>query len=203
MWAIFGILVLGASLAGNIMSDVEQAKYQVVETQENIEIRDYEPMIVAETEISGDRKEAVNEGFQMIADYIFGNNQSVQKVEMTAPVIQQASEKIAMTTPVTQQGDRNSWKIRFVMPSNYTMQTLPKPNKSEVEIIEIPSKRFAAIRFSGMAGEESLRQHTNELKDFLNAKKLKTFSEPTYAFFNPPWTLPFMRRNEVMIEIVN
>ena len=91
--------------------------------------------------------------------------------------------------------------VRFIMPSKYTMETLPKPNNPAVELKEIPAKRFAAIRFSGMAGEDSLKRHAKELEDFLSAKTLRPLSPPTYAFYNPPWTLPFLRRNEVLVEI--
>ena len=96
----------------------------------------------------------------------------------------------------------DSWKVRFVMPASYTMDTLPKPNNDAVKLEKIPGKRFAVIRFSGMAGEDSLKEHTDELQTFVNTKELNAISEPTYAFFNPPWTLPFLRRNEVMVEIV-
>ena len=127
IWILVGVVVLAAVAAillGPIMSNVEQAKYDVVETHGTIEIRDYAPMIVAEVNVSGDRETAISDGFRKIADYIFGNNISSQKVAMTAPVIQQPSEKIAMTAPVTQQGGEGVWLVRFVMPSSYTMQTL-------------------------------------------------------------------------------
>ncbi|MBI1301900.1 MAG: heme-binding protein [Alphaproteobacteria bacterium] len=200
-WIIGGVAVIAAAAWGPIVSNVEQAKYEVVESQGDIQIRDYAPMIVAEAEVSGERKEAINQGFRIIADYIFGNNSPKQNVAMTAPVIQQPAEKIAMTAPVTQEGAGNSWKVRFVMPASYTMDTLPKPNNDAVKLENIPGKRFAVIRFSGMAGEESLKKYTDELNAFIKAKKLAPQSQATYAFFNPPWTLPFLRRNEVMIEI--
>jgi hypothetical protein len=200
-WTIVGITILGSALWGPIVSNVEQAKYSVVEKNNNIEIRDYVPMIVAETEVSGAREKAISEGFRIIADYIFGNNSTAQKVSMTAPVTQQGSEKIAMTAPVTQQSDGDTWHVHFVMPASYTMDTLPKPNNSAVKLKDIGGKRFAVIRFSGMAGEDSLKRHTEELSEFITAKELKSLSAPTYAFFNPPWTLPFSRRNEVMVEI--
>jgi hypothetical protein len=204
VWWIVGIgavLLLGAALWGPIVSNVEHPKYTLVERSGNIEIRDYAPMIVAETEVTGDRREAIGKGFRLIADYIFGNNTASKKVEMTAPVTQQGSEKIAMTAPVTQQGDGKSWRVRFIMPSKYTLETLPKPNNAAVELKEVPGKRFAVIRFSGMGGKESLDRHTKELEEFLSAKNLTPLSPPTYAFYNPPWTLPFLRRNEVLVEI--
>ena len=203
LWVIAGVAVLGAVLWGPIVSNVEQAKYTVSEQDGSIEIRDYAPMIVAEVEVSGERDKAINQGFRMIADYIFGNNTSSQKVAMTAPVIQQQSEKIAMTAPVTQQGEGNGWKVRFVMPANQTMATLPKPNNEAVKLVNISSKRFAVISFSGMAGDESLKRHTEKLNAYIQAKKLTASSAPTYAFYNPPWTIPFLRRNEVMVELAN
>ena len=127
MWWIVGIvavLLLGAALWGPIVSNVEQPKYQVVESSNNIEIRDYAPMIVAEVYMPGERRDAIGKGFRIIADYIFGNNTTAQKLPMTAPVTQQDSEKIAMTAPVTQQGDGNTWRVRFIMPSSYTMEAL-------------------------------------------------------------------------------
>ncbi len=201
VWAIAGVVIIGAAAWGPLMSNVEQAKYTVVESQGNIQIRDYAPMIVAETVVSGKRKEAINQGFRIIADYIFGNNAPKQDVAMTAPVIQQPVEKIPMTAPVTQEGAGNSWKVRFVMPASYTMDTLPTPNNDAVKLEIVPGKRFAVIRFSGMAGEESLREHTDRLSAFIKNQKRESLSPPTYAFFNPPWTLPFLRRNEVMVEI--
>jgi hypothetical protein len=201
IWLFAGIVVLAALLTGPIMSNVEQAKYDVIETHGAIELRDYAPMIVAEVSVPGDRGKAIGDGFRLIADYIFGNNISSQKVSMTAPVIQQPSEKIAMTAPVTQQGGEGLWDVQFVMPSDYTMQTLPKPNNPDVILKEIVGKRFAVIRFSGLARANSLAAHTKELEAFILENNLQTVSEPTYAFFNPPWTLPFLRRNEVMIEI--
>jgi len=204
VWWIVGIvalLLIGAVLWGPIVSNVEHPKYTLVERSGAIEIRDYAPMIVAETEVTGERREAISKGFRRIADFIFGNNSASKKVPMTAPVTQQSSEKIAMTAPVTQQGDGNTWCVRFIMPSKYTMETLPKPNNPAVVLKEIPGKRFAAIRFSGMGGKDSLAHHTKELEEFIGAKKLTPLSPPTYAFYNPPWTLPFLRRNEVLVEI--
>jgi effector-binding domain-containing protein len=204
VWWIVGIVAvvfLGAALWGPIVSNVEHPKYKVSERSGNIEIRDYAPMIVAEAEVKGERREAISKGFRIIADYIFGNNTAAQKVPMTAPVTQQGSEKIAMTAPVTQEGGGDTWRARFIMPSKYTMETLPKPNNPAIELKKIPGKRFAVIRFSGTAGEENLKRYNKELDDFLSAKRLTPLSPPTYAFYNPPWTLPFLRRNEVMVEI--
>ena len=200
-WIIVGLVAIAAVAWGPMVSNVEQAKYTVVESQGDIQIRDYAPMIVAEAEVSGPRKEAISKGFRIIADYIFGNNAPKENVAMTAPVIQQPAEKIAMTAPVIQEGTGNRWKVRFVMPASYTMETLPKPNNDAVTLKNVEEKRFAVIRFSGTASESNLKKHTDALNAFLKEKKLSAVSGATYAFFNPPWTLPFLRRNEVMAEI--
>lgn len=203
MWwiAAAGVLVLAGALYGPIVSRVEQPKYQVVKKDGNIEIRDYPSMIVAKVDVTGQRDPALREGFREIANYIFGNNLSSRKVAMTAPVTQQASEKIAMTAPVSQQGNGKNWQVRFIMPAKYTMQTLPRPNNPSVKLEEIAAERFAVIRFSGLAGRASLDGHTKELEAYLRTNNLKALGVPTYAFYNPPWTLPFLRRNEIMIEV--
>jgi SOUL heme-binding protein len=198
------VIALGAASWGPIVSNVEQPKYAVVEREDNdrnVEIRDYAPMIVAETAVVGKQRAAISGGFRIIAAYIFGDNVVSQNTAMTAPPVEPTSEKIAMTAPVTQQGDGATWKVRFVMPANYSMDTLPRPKNAAVKLKQISAKRFAVIRFSGMAGEDSLRRHTNELETFMKTKDLKLSSVPIYAFYNPPWTLPFLRRNEIMIEI--
>jgi DNA gyrase inhibitor GyrI len=199
---IASLVLLGATLGGPLASQVEQAHYTVVEAYGAIEIRDYPPMRVAEVEVSGERTVAIRQGFRILADYIFGNNIPAQKVSMTTPVTQHAKrEKIAMTAPVTQTSDGKSWVVRFVMPASYTLQTLPKPSNNAVRLKELPKSRFVVVRFSGLAGAQSLKKHTAELESFISAHTLKAKSAPIYAFFNPPWTLPFLRRNEVMIEI--
>jgi hypothetical protein len=204
MWGLVAgvaAAVLGAALSRSILNTVEQPKYRVLEKHGDIQLREYAPMIVAEAQVSGERNSALGEGFRIIADYIFGNNSAAQKVAMTAPVTQQEGQKIAMTAPVTQQGDGNTWQVRFVMPAGYTTETLPKPKNSAVVLKEIGSKRFAAIRFSGWTDENRLKRRTEELSEFVSANKLKALSAPTFAFYDPPWTPPFLRRNEVIVEI--
>lgn len=138
------------------MSLVEQPSYTVIRSLGDVEVRDYPPMIVAEVEVSGERKRAINAGFRMIADYIFGNNSPSKKIPMTAPVTQQAGENIAMTAPVSQQSAGGAWRVRFVMPSGYTLETLPTPNNAAVKLVVVPAERFAVIRFSGLAGDEAV-----------------------------------------------
>jgi len=187
MIAMAVAVLIGAASWGPAVSDVEQAGYTTVEAAGSIEIRDYAPLIVAQVEVAGERRDAIRAGFRLLADYIFGDNH--------------AGSEIAMTAPVTQQADENIWKVRFVMPANHTMQTLPEPDNSAVSLMETESGRFAVIRFPGFAGKRSLERRLAELRDFMRERQLAPISEPVYAFFNPPWTLPFLRRNEIMIEI--
>jgi len=200
--ALLAVLAFLASLVwGLVANDVETPSYKVVASEGQIEIRQYGAMIVAEANVEGERGNAIGNGFRVIADYIFGNNLASKNVAMTAPVTQQSNETIAMTAPVTQQSDGASWKVRFVMPSEYTLVTLPQPKNPEVQLIEVPSSRFVAIQFSGFGNQKSLDEHTEQLLGYLEREGLRPLGQPTYAFYNAPWTLPFMRRNEVMIEI--
>jgi effector-binding domain-containing protein len=195
------ILIVGGLLAGPVMNNVEKPDYKVIQTEQNIEIRQYEPMIIAEVEVDGKREDAIREGFRLIADYIFGNNTVQRDISMTAPVQQQESQKIAMTAPVQQQSTGRSWQISFVMPSKYSMETLPEPKNDRVRLKEIMTKKFVVIKFSGTNSNENVTEHENQLMNYIEANQIKIIDSPKYAFYNAPWTLPFMRRNEVMIEI--
>lgn len=198
---ILGIVLVGVIAAGPIMSNVETPKYSVTQTVGDIEIRQYQPMVIAEVTMSGEREEAIGGGFRLLADYIFGNNLVDQNIAMTAPVQQQKSTKIAMTAPVQQQSSGNQWQVSFVMPSEYTLEKLPKPVNDRVVLKAIPAKTFVAIRFSGNNSDENVEKHQKQLMDYIQTHQLSTVGAPKYAFYNPPWTLPPMRRNEVMIEL--
>jgi len=200
-WCVPFVVLVAASLVGTIMSQVEQPNYKVLESQGGIEIREYAPMIVAEVEVRGERMKALNQGFRLIADYIFGNNLSSKKVAMTAPVTQEAGEKIAMTAPVTQDGGGDTWKVRFVMPQQYTLETLPRPKNQDVRLMATPAKRVVVIRFSGFNTDKNINTHRQRLLNYIADHHLSVVGQPKTAFYNPPWTLPFLRRNEIMIEL--
>ncbi|WP_435950657.1 SOUL family heme-binding protein [Psychrobacter sp. DM8] len=198
-------------LSGAAMA-VEEPDYTVLSQDDDFELRRYAPQLVAQTWVTGDQKDAGNKGFKVLADYIFGNNTAPSgessKISMTAPVKMQspqagASQKIAMTAPVTMQKNQQTdgkWRVRFVMPSQYTMQTLPKPNNSAVSIIEVPAQTYGVIKFSGLTGETKVARKTEELNTWMQNQNLTLTSQPEMARYNPPWTLPFMRRNEIMIR---
>ncbi len=206
-----GVYVLVGSLLTlpGVAMATEEPEYTILNQVDNFELRRYDPQIVAQTWVTGDQKAASNKGFKILADYIFGNNTAPSgessKISMTSPVKMQPqradsdqSQKIAMTSPVAMQEQDGKWRVRFVMPSKYTMQTLPKPNNSEVSIIEIPAKTYGVIKFSGLTGEEKVATKTAQLKEWM--QNLNIVGTPEMARYNPPWTLPFMRRNEIMIE---
>jgi hypothetical protein len=199
----FLAVLVGISAAAPVRadSDVEHARYSVLASAGDIEIRDYAPQIVAETTVAGERGAAINEGFRRLAGYIFGDNASRRKVEMTAPVVQEKSEKIPMTAPVSQIREGAAWKVRFTMPAEYSMETLPRPNNAAVKLARLPGKRMAAIRFSGVAGDGDLEENRAKLLDYVKSQGLLPKGEADYAFYDPPWTLPWSRRNEVMVEI--
>jgi hypothetical protein len=190
----------------SLMSQTEEPKYCVLQSYDDIEIRQYEPKIVAETVIQTERDRANKAAFSILAAYIFGENTSVTKIAMTAPVTQsQPSEKIAMTAPVIQQeageNDRATWAVQFVMPSEYTLATLPKPKDSRITIKEVPSNKVAAIRFSGLAEDEQLQENEAKLSAFLARQGIETKGKAIYAFYDSPFILPAFRRNEVMLEL--
>jgi DNA gyrase inhibitor GyrI len=198
------LLVGGCSIVG---THTPEPSWRSVRQDGDIEIRDYDPMIVAEVTTTGERYEAINAGFRILAGYIFGGNTAQTKIAMTAPVTQRAGddkgEKIAMTAPVTQEAseNQNEWKVRFVMPPEYTLASLPVPNDTRIKFLEIPAYRTAVIRFSGFNTDSNLSDHQKILMDWLAKNNIAPMGPPTYAFYNPPWTLPFFKRNEVMVAI--
>ena len=186
----------------------EEPSYTVIKKSASFELRTYAPKIIAETTVSGDLDDASSAGFKLIADYIFGNNTAPaggnEKISMTAPVTMEAtsnsqSKKISMTAPVTMEQADGKWRMHFVMPSEYTMNTLPKPNNSAVTLREIPKSNYAVNRFSWLAGEEKVAQKTKELLAWMKSNNITPTGKPELARYDPPRTLPFLRRNEIMI----
>lgn len=198
------ILFISTFFSGVVMA-IEEPKYQVLEKDEHVELREYAPMIIAEVVVDGDLDEAGSQGFRLIAAYIFGDNTSRkggnEKIKMTVPVtVEPKSEKISMTAPVTMAQSAGRWRMHFVMPSQYTMGTLPIPNNPKVKLREIPSRKYAVIRFSGFTGESKVAKKEAALLKWLQSKNLTPKGKCSLARYNRPWTLPFLRRNEVMVE---
>lgn len=179
---------------------VEEPAYQVVVAEGAFELRDYPALVAAEVTVGGTRDQASSAGFRLLAGYIFGGNTRRQNIAMTAPVVQAptAGEAIAMTAPVSRTVAPGGWSVRFVMPSTYSLASLPVPNNARVRLTKLPPSRLAVVRFSGMAHEVDVERKTAELDAFIAAHHLVADGPAALARYNPPWTPWFMRRNEVM-----
>ena len=196
-------------LMGGAMAN-EEPRYEVIKKDNDFEVRRYQPMIIAEVLVIGTLSEASNKGFRQIADFIFGNNEDPikkqsEKIAMTAPVTMEAdtSSKIAMTAPVTMESSGGAWKMAFVMPSKFTIDTLPKPKNANVTIKQMPAQQLAVVTFSGWVDEEKLTAQTTRLNEWMAKNGLKSSGSVQLSRYNPPWTLPFWRRNEVWVKLDN
>ncbi len=179
----------------------ETPKYSVTRKHNEIEIRRYPAIIQAEVVVEGKHyQSAIEKGFDVLAGYIFGNNISRQKIEMTTPVQAAQSEKIAMTTPVTVTGD-SSYTVAFIMPSAYTLETLPQPRDDRVHFRLLPGRTLAAIRFSGFFRQEVIEKNKQRLGHWLQEQGIETEGDFIVAGYNPPWVPGFLARNEVLIQI--
>ncbi len=194
--------LLAATLFGADAMAVEEPAFKTVLHDGAFEVRDYPALVVAEVTVSGDQKQAAYKGFRLLAGYIFGGNTRRQSIAMTAPVAQTpANETIAMTAPVIQTGGADEWVVRFTMPSAYAMDTLPQPNDPKVHLRLVPPTRLAVLQFSGVANKDNVAAKTAELETLAVAHHLRAIGPVSLAQYNPPWTLWFMRRNEVMIPV--
>ena len=192
------------SIAG-IRVGTEEPHYLSTRLIDGVDIRTYGPRLAAETTVTADEDRARNIGFRRLAKYIFGANHRDQQISMTAPVARQADRKgddIAMTAPVAQSRTSDDrWTIRFFMPSKWTMETLPTPNDDDVALVTVPGETVAVLRFSGDRGPTAVASRTDELLDTLRTAGIEPAGEPVAWFYDPPWTLPFCRRNEIAIAV--
>ena len=181
---------------------IEKAKYQVIEKEGKFEIRQYQPQIVAETVVDADFDEAGNMAFRRLFNYISGENRKKESIAMTAPVNQKSSsEKIAMTAPVNQQQSEGNYIVSFLMPSKYTMETLPEPLDSSVRLRQIPARKVSVIRYSGSWSRKKYEAKKALLEEFIKNKGLKITGQDIFARYDPPFQIPFLRRNEVLFEV--
>jgi effector-binding domain-containing protein len=180
----------------------EEAKYATMERDDNFELRQYKPQVVAETIVKGDFAEAGNLAFDRLFQYINGANRSRQSIAMTAPVAQEArSENITMTAPVGQEKTPGGWSVSFMMPADYKLETLPEPNDSAVKLRAVPGRLMASVRYSGRWTAKLYDLHAAQLREWIKEKKLKIVGEEVWARYNPPFTLWFLRRNEILIPV--
>jgi hypothetical protein len=216
---IVGIVLVGWLLYTWLPVDnIEEPKYTLISQKNGYEIREYGDYILAETTISGaeNRHEASRKGFSIIAGYIFGDNIKKDKISMTVPVNteESTSEKIAMTAPVNtekiemtmpvntkEEADSAIYNVSFVMPSKYTLETLPEPNDKRVKLREVPAHKVAVRRFSWTTSESAFKKNEAELLKALSRDGVETVGAVNVARYNTPLTIPFMLRNEVHIEV--
>ena len=186
---------------------IEEPTYTVVQKTDVFEVRKYEPYLVAEVLVPGPASEAGSQGFSLLGGYIFGKNKGERKLEMTAPVTQTPVEppvpvKLEMTAPVTQAAASGGFLVQFVMPKGYTLATLPEPLDARVKLREVPGKSVAVIRFSGSWSQNLYNEQLELLKAALSKANILTQGEPVSSRYNSPFSLPFMRRNEIWLNLV-
>lgn len=185
---------------------IEEPTYTLLERKQGYEIREYQPYIVAETTVTGGYRESLNQGFRLIADYIFGNNTTKQSISMTTPVLEAVaavqSEKIAMTVPVIETATSNETRtVSFVLPATYTMETLPIPNNDAVRLLEVPAQTVAVLRFSWYATPERVAAKKETLRTLLERDGVVTIGSYRSALYNPPLSMPLTLRNEIIVPI--
>ncbi|MDY7541315.1 MULTISPECIES: heme-binding protein [unclassified Cryobacterium] len=190
----------------------EQQPYAVVGDYDGFELRSYPEHLVAEVTTTGPFEDAGNRAFRYLFAYISGENSVRQKVAMTAPVVQaEASTKIAMTAPVVQEalggkpGDRDGkgmFRVAFVLPAGLTIDTAPQPTSQEVQLRSVPGSLTAAVRYRGRWDEAGYARHLDLLRGAIAASGFTARGEPRFARFDPPFMPSFLRRNEVMLDIV-
>lgn len=199
---VSGVLLTGCTVFG-IREGTAEPRFTVLAAPNGLEIRSYGPRIAAETAVAADEEQARYDGFRRLAGYIFGANRAKAKIDMTVPVVQQKGETIAMTAPVGQtRGENGQWMIRFFMPADSTLATLPTPDDPAVVLRQVPEETIAVLRFSGFWGAEAIAARQAELLQRLEATAWKPTGTPLTWLYDPPWSIPFLRRNEVAVPVV-
>ncbi len=201
--SLLSSVALSACSVVGIRSGTEEARYTVLQAQGPLEIRQYGPRLAAETEVAGSEFAARGDGFRRVARYIFGANSGKGSIAMTAPVAQSGgTHQIAMTAPVGQdQPSPGVWRIRFFMPAEYTEATLPRPDDPAVKIVTVPGQTYGVYRYTGSTAPEATAAADRELLQRLQGSGWAPTGEPVAWFYDPPWTLPFLRRNEAAVPV--
>ena len=197
---VAALLVAAFCLGG--CATVPEPAHKVLSRNAGYEVREYAGYLVAETTVSGPWKGALNEGFRRLFSYISGNNESRTKVAMTAPVLSVDREKIPMTAPVLQErGAGGEQVVSFIAPASYTMETIPVPRDPRIRIRHVPAFTAAVLRYGGWTDPEKIARKTGELRSMLERDGRTPVPPFLSAQYNPPWTIPPFRRNEIIVGI--
>lgn len=203
--AVAAALLTSACSTVGVRSGTEEPAFTEVARVGAVEIRTYGERIAAQTVVTGSSEAARNRGFQRLAGYIFGGNTARTSIAMTAPVAQAGdgrSQSIAMTAPVAQGAvGQDRWTIQFFMPSEYTMASLPVPRDPAVVLAVVPAETYAVLRFSGLGSARAVAEKEAELDAALTGSGWAAAGDPVVWFYDPPWTLPPLRRNEVAVRV--
>jgi DNA gyrase inhibitor GyrI len=195
------VLVIAAFFLGGCAT-VPEPSHKVLSRNDGYEVREYSGYLVAETTVSGPWKESLNEGFRRLFSYISGNNEGRAKVAMTAPVLSGEPEKIAMTAPVLQEtGTGDLQVVSFIAPSSCTLETIPVPKDPRIRIRQVPPFTAAVLRYGGWTDPETIERKTGELRSMLSRDGKTPVPPFLSAQYNPPWTIPPFRRNEIIVRI--
>jgi hypothetical protein len=196
------ILSAIAALSLGGCATVPEPEYKVLSRNTGYEVREYAGYLVAETTVSGPWRDALNEGFRRLFSYISGNNEGQTKVAMTAPVLSGGPEKIAMTAPVLQEGGASGEQVvSFIAPGSYSMETIPVPKDPRIRIRKVPPFTAAVLRYGGWTDPEKIAAKTGELRSLLVRDGRTPVPPFLSAQYNPPWTIPPFRRNEIIVTI--
>lgn len=207
MHRVLTALALLAALAGAGCSvfggrAAPEPDFRVLVSEPPFEIREYPELTVARTTAEGDWDGAVGRGFGRLFDYIGGDNAPATEISMTAPVLTEPEgESIAMTAPVAATREGDGWQVMFVLPEEYTAENAPRPTDANVEIATVPARRMAVVTFSGSLGDDSIAEARERLAAWLGDRPEAPTGAWQAAGYNPPWTLPWLRRNEVMVPV--
>lgn len=198
------LLQSGCSVFG--FQSVDEPDYRVLTAAGGFELRRYDAKVVAETVVDADFRDAGRIAFKRLFGYISGDNRASLEISMTAPVLAQPSAqteagKIAMTAPVTGEPSTNGWRFAFVLPAEYDLSNAPQPNDERIQLKRIPAKKVAVLRYSGLWRESDYAENRMRLREWIERSGLEADSPARVASYDPPWTLPSLRRNEVMIDI--
>jgi effector-binding domain-containing protein len=198
------VFPLGCSVFG--IRTTEEAGYEVIRQDGSFELREYDELVIVETTVEKDFEEAGNIAFRRLFKYISGENAAKTEIAMTAPVVADPAqppegEKIAMTAPVLSEEQEGGWRYVFVLPASFSIDTAPAPTNPDVRLVSVPAKKVAALRYSGSWNEDAMRDNSRELQQWIEANGLKPVSAPRAAGYDPPWTIPFLRRNEILIDV--